>query len=472
MTDDLTARLERALHAQEQHERDLQPDAVTLADLHARVARVRRGRTVSFAAVAAAAVAVLGVAGWFGLQDRTTPEPAHTPTPSVSATPSPSPSPEPSAAASAPAAPLEPVSLPGLPPMFKAPEGLLEQTGPGWFLMVYSAVTLEEPLPGDEQRDVLVLSAPTGELYHLLDLDESVNLLRWDTARTARLEVDLDVPGTQLATLDLVTGQLTRDDRLAGFAELVGTSGADEVWLTPGYQGEQGTLHVLPPTGDPRTLPARMSFAHVSPDGRTVVGSGDGHPIEALDLATGRRTAMATPAGQKCDVVDWIDATGVMATCVDTPPVPLLERWNYDEHGGQVVRLDATGGPVQTLTTLRSDGVVPLGGERVRDGVLVTIAGAQLSSTPDGCYDLCSGGAYLWQGGDVRPVQPAQELDGEVCEGRAASTGLLLRTAVDCYEWVGDQWWLVDEATGATRLVGPAVPDELRLVPVRLVERD
>ncbi|ADG76574.1 hypothetical protein Cfla_3706 [Cellulomonas flavigena DSM 20109] len=468
MTDDLTARLERALHVQEHHERDLQPDPATLAGLHARVARVRRGRTVSWAAVAAAAVGVLGVGGWFGLQDRTTPEPADPPTPTVSATPSPTP--EPSAVASAPAAPLVPVTLPGMPPMYEPPEGLLEQTGPGWFLTLYTS-TLYEPLPGDGQRNALVLSAPTGELYHLADLGGYTRLLRWDTPGTARLEINHDGAGGRLVTVDLTTGGLTYDDRVPDGAEWLGTAGADELWLAQGLQGSQGTLYVLPPDGPVRSVPTRLDRAVVSPDGRTILGRPSGEPIEALDVATGRHTAVPSPAGQSCDIVDWIDATGVMAACVDTPPEPLEERWNYDEHDGQVVRLDATGGPAQTLTTLRADGVVPAAGAHVRDGVLVTTAYPQLSSTPDSCYDVCVGGAYLWDGGDVRPVVPAQDLGGDVCEVHAASTGLLLRTGAQCYEWVGDQWWLVDEATGAARLVGPVVGDELGLAPVWVVER-
>lgn len=471
MTDDLTGRLERTLSTQEQHEGDLQPDAAALADVRAAVARGRRARTTQHAAVAAAVVAVVGVAGWLGLQGRTTPQPAVTPTPSptvsVTATPAPTPTPTPEAQASAP--PPEPVALPGLPPMYRAPDGLLDQVGPGWYLAQYGS-SLYEPHPGDGERVSFVAVAPTGELYHLLDVaSRSVAPVRWSAPGTARVVTDNPQgAGSRAATVDLRTGEVVVDERVPANAEWVGTAGADEVWLTAAASdgSTQGTLHVVPPDGPVRDLATSLSFAAVSPDGRTVAGVGGyfaDAPAESVDLATGRRTTLLTPPGQTCDAVAWLDAGGVMATCADRQPPDHMARWNLDEHGGQVVRLDAAGGPVQVLTTLRADGVALWRGEHVRDGVVVATAVPVLSSTPDDCYDFCYGGAYLWAGGDVRPATSA-DLGDDVCEVRAGGAGLLLRTGSLCYEETGrNQWWLVDEATGAARLVAPAVDSELGL---------
>ncbi|GIG40907.1 hypothetical protein [Cellulomonas phragmiteti] len=468
-TDDLTARLERALGLQEQHEGDVRPDAAALADLHDRVARGRRGRLASHAAVAAAVVGVLGVAGWFGLQARTVPQPAHTPTPSVTAAPTPAPTPAPSAVASA--APLEPVALPGLPPMFRAPEGLLEQTGPGWFLLAYAS-GLYEPPAGDGERHALVVSAPTGELYHLLDVAPGgVTPVRWSAPGTARAVVWDGQGESRVGTVDLRTGDVVVDDRLPASAEWVGMSGADELWLAASWDdATDGTLHVLPAQGPGRRLDVALWSATVAPDGRTVVGAGPGGVVEAVDVATGRRTTPATPPGQTCHVVGWLDATGVMASCVDPQPDPPTSRWNHDEHGGQVVRLDVTGGPARTLTTLGPDGVVPWTGQHVRDGVLVASSAPLLSSTD--CYEFCYGGAYLWTGSDVREVTTSVDLGDDVCEVRAGGAGLLLRTGDLCYEeTTGSQWWTVEEATGATRLVGPAVESDLGIGAYAAVER-
>ena len=472
MTDDLTARLERALHVQEQHERDLQPDAATLADLHARVGRQRRARTASVVAVAAASALVVGVAGWFALQDRGEPVPAQTPTPTVEPTPAPSspssPTPE------ADAAPPVPVELPGLPPMLEAPDGILDTTGPGWFLAFYVS-GLYEPPAGDGERRTLALSAPTGELYHLTDLEGGVTPVRWsdpDRARVAVAPVWPEEGTLRVGWVDLRTGAFTVDDRAPVDVAWVGMAGDDEVWFDEAIEGPS-TLHVVPPSGAPRTISATLlPPVDISPDGRTVVGRADhaGTAVVAVDLATGRVTTVPEPAGQVCHRAAWIDATGVLASCVDRQGTEGWQRWNYDEHGGQVVRLDVTGKAPQTLTTLRADGVVPWYGRWLRDGVVVTSSAPLLSSSD--CYDFCYGGAFLWESGEARPVTTSVELGDEICEVDVATGGLLLRTGDLCYEeTTGNQWWLVDEATGVTRNVAPAVDSDLGIGARNVFER-
>lgn len=470
MTDDLTARLERTLVAQERHEADAHPSPELLTDLHARIGRGRRRRSASHAAVAAAVAGLVGVAGWFGLQHRTTPEPAHTPAPTVTHAPTPAPSPTPSAQATAP--PIEPVSLPGLPPMYRAPEGVLEQAGPGWFVAAYAS-GLYEPPSGDGERRSLVLSAPTGELYHLVDVTtHEARPVHWPRPDTVRALV-WDAQGVaSVGSVDLRTGDVTVDDRLPTGLKWVGTSGVDELWLgTTWDEGVDGTLYVIPPDGPVREVPVPLRDATPSPDGRTVVGAGPDQVPVAVDVVTGRRTTLTLPEGQSCVVTAWLDRTGLLASCVDVPADPSAVPWYYDEHGGQVVRLDAAGGTPRTLGGIGATGVVPWQGEHVRDGVVVATRAPLLSSSGD-CYDFCYGGAYLWTGGSATVVPGPPDLVDDVCEVAAGGDGVLLRTGDLCYEeTTGNQWWSVDEATGVTRLVAPAVDSDLGIGAFAVVER-
>ena len=487
MTDDLGARLERAVKLQEAAESGRQPDAAVLQDLHARVARARRGRTASYAAVAAAAAAVVGVAGWFGLQDRTVPLPAHTPTstPTPAPTEGPAARPTPTPSAGAGTAPRDTVSYPGMPPMLRAPDGILDQAGPGWFVVSY-VTGLPEPSAGAVDGQHLVLSAPTGELYHLLDVTaHHVTPVSWPRAGVIRAVVsERDASTSSAAWVDLRTGEVTVDDRLPAGVQWIGRSGDDEVWLsahTEVDEGADGTptprvadgtaLHIGPADGDVRTLPVPIWDAVLAPDGRTVVGGGPDVRRVAVDVVTGRQTTLALPAGQRCTVTAWLDTTGVLASCSDTAPDGVADPWYLDEHGGQVVRLDATGGAPRTLAAIDSAGIVPWRGEYLRDGVVVTTAAPLLSSSGD-CFDFCYGGAYLWQSGDAHAVSTAVDLVDDVCRVGVGGDGLLLWTADLCYEMsTGGRWWTVDEATGATRLVAPAGDPDLGTSADAAVER-
>lgn len=477
MSDDLTARLERALLRQEKNEGDLQPEPAALADLHARVGRGRRHRTFSQVAAVTAAVVVLGGAGWFVSQERQTPEPALTPTPSPSSTVTPTPTP--SAGATTP--PPEPVQLPGLPPMLRAPEGVLEQTGPGWFVAAYASGRYE-PSAGDGQRRTLALSAPTGELYHLTDLTtHDVHPVRWHRADVVRAMVGDGQGAAAVGSVDLLTGEVTVDERLPRGITWVGTSGTsgtEELWLHATWQqgadgtpDVDGTLYVVPEEGPVREVPVPLADGSASPDGTRVAGQGVGQVPVAVDVATGRVTELQVPPGQTCTVTAWLDATGLLASCVDVQPDPPTGPWYHDEHAGRTVRLDTDGGAPQTLASVTGDGVVPHRGRHVRDGVVVTTRAPVLSTDAD-CYEFCYGGAYLWADGAVREVTRSAEVVDDVCEVEVASSSLLLRTGDVCYEeTTGNQWWAVDEATGATRLVAPAVRSELGIGAFTVVER-
>lgn len=470
MTDDLTARLERALHVQEQQEAGLHPDAAAVADLHARVARGRRGRATSYAAVAAAVAGVIGVAGWFGLPDRTAPQPAETETPSPTAPASPTPEPSPTPDAQVTTAPApEPVSLPGLPPMLRAPEGILDGTGKGWFVVSYASGLYEVP-PGDGERRTLALSAPTGELFHLTDVTtHGVTPVRWSDTGTVRAAA-WDAQGRWAASVDLRTGEVTVDPRLPAGSTWVGMAGDDELWVVFRPPGVGNDLHVVPPDGEVRVLPVGLTRRLVlGPDGRTLAGATADGTLETVDVVTGDGTPLAQPPGQDCTLVGWLDRTGVMAVCVDSAPPNGAGYWYWDQHGGQVVRLDVTGGAPQRLAPTDTDGVVPWIGAYVRDGVVLTTAAPLLSGSGD-CYDFCYGDAYLWSDGQADPLTLDEE--DRVCGARTSGGGLLLRTGDLCYEEAtGAQWWLVDETTRAARLVAPAVESDLGLGAQEVVER-
>lgn len=468
MSGDLSARLDAALRRQEQHEADTRADAATLADLHARVARVRRGRGVSYAAVAAVLVGVLGVAGWFGLRADPVPLPAHTPTPSptASATPAvttpaaPSPEPEPTPTST-------PVAVAGMPPLLSLPEGALDTAGPGWSLVTYAPLVYDGP-----ERTVLVLSAPTGELYFLRDDDRRIDVVRWDGGRTARASTWQQGRGTIAGDFDLLTGELVEDSRVPAASQRVALlPGGDELWLT-----ESHVLRLVPRTGEPRRVTTTTvgSEVLVSPDGARAVVEPSGSATPAvLDLATGAQTPLSIPDGRSCWTVGWLDATSVLATCRDDYELT-SSRVFLDQVNARVVRFDALTGRSQTVRNVGpSDDLVPAPrGRWLGDGTLV-VERAPLTRAYDDCFDVCWSGAYLWSGDTMTPVPTATALPDETCEAWPGGDGLFVRTGESgCYEPAGSstQLWTVDPSTGAVRSVGPTLGEAGALGAYRVVE--
>jgi hypothetical protein len=473
MTDDLMTQLERAAAAQEEHHRDLQPEAARLTAMHSAVRRRRAVRVVQHGSVAAAVVGVLAVGGWFGL--RTVPaEPAVTPSPSVQPTSGPTPSPVASAV-------LVPVERAGLPPMDELPDGVPAATGPGWFVVAYGD-PFYQALDGGPTSTTLALSAPTGELYHLVDVPAFVSVARWVDPFTVRAAVTLPGgPERRVATIDLRTGDVVLDDRVEGPAELVGTAGQEEVWETS-EDGGDTELRILPLHGEGRSLAGPPGAELISPDGRAVTWrrAPDGGSLPVLDLVTGTVTRVDLPAEQECVIASWFDATGVLATCVD--------RWQdstdtpfYDQLHGRLVRVDTTGGPVEDLAPITGEGLVPYEASYVSDGV-VAVVGQELLSTSGDCYQWCTGGTHLWsrdsvvrvgadlETGDGVRADPAAD---QICEARPGGDGLLLRVGTCFWEIHRQQWWTLDSRTGAARLVAPQVSAEVdvQLQPASLVER-
>lgn len=451
MTDDVVTRMEQAATAQESWHADLQPSELVLARMQAGVRRRRATRLAQQGAVAAAVVAVAAVGVWAGLRPDAVPPADPTPAPSSAATPTTS------------ATPLERVDLPGLPAMHRLPDGLLDTTGPGWFVVAYG-----DPLNDgvDPTSTTLALSAPTGELYHLVDVEDLVVVERWVDATTVRARVG--GPERQVvADVDLRTGEVVVDQRVPQAAELVGTVGDDDVRVQRGLG--VGVAYVVPRHGDAREVPLPFADGILSPDGTLLASSSE---PQVVDLATGAVARPATPAGRTCDVTSWLDATGLLAMCSDAPPTS-GEPAYYDRLGARLVRLDTAGGAPQDLAPVTGDGLVPYVGAWVRDGVAAVVGIERLSTSGD-CYDACTGGTYLWSAAGAQRVGQELETDGDqVCEAAPGGDGLLLRVGTCFFEIHRSQWWTLDPATGATRLVAPqAATDDGPLVqPASVAER-
>ncbi|MDQ0425349.1 MULTISPECIES: hypothetical protein [Cellulomonas] len=467
MSGDLSARLDAALRRQEQHEEGTRPDAATLADLHARVARARRGRAVSYAAVAAAAAGLLGVAGWFGLHRAPAPQPAHTPTPTSTATPSPTPSPSGDAAPTAPAAPEVPlveVERTGAPVLHALPPGVLEAATTGWTLAQYG------PVDQVGLRDVaglLALLSPTGTAYLVADLDvPGLWVVGWEPGSTVATVVipTSDRLGYERGRIDLLTGAVTREP--AGLGTLgdadayVGLrdDGAELWWTTVAdYRLELVAVTVGRPVGSlgVRVRSGEHRGATMSPDGRRLalptfserydaLGGYLGDSTLLVDLHTGATSDLLLDqdAGE-CAVVTWTDARTVLASCSrhadvadpDSDAADVLATWWAEVTlDGDVRVLDAPGGA----------------------GTAATSGGRTVVVLPAG-----EGGGVVvkpWQPG-TGPGPVAVSLDGPrvALAVHAAGAGrVAVQLGIAPEDPAPVELWLLDATTGGTVLVGPA----------------
>lgn len=464
MTDDLTARLERALHVQEQHETDLRPDAAALADLHARVARGRRGRTTAYAAVAAAVVGVVGVAGWFGLQHRTAPEPAGTPTPTVSpARPSPSSGPT---AVTPDAASLVVVDRPGAPLLHALPPGVLESASTGWVLAGYGPVDQDPDRPG-----LVVLLSPTGVAYLVTDLATSdVAIVDWEPGADTALVVvpQPEGPYQQRGVLDPRTGTVTADP--AGLGDVGGADSyvgrrddGAELWWVNGPDGDLALqalldgqverLGVTVPSGEHRGAvlsPDRKRLALVDPsDEGDAGGAYLGDASRVVDLRTGATAEVPLdPDGGHCRAMDWVDARTLLASCVEYATVA-----DPDDSVADVLRSWHTEASIDgDVATYASDasGEVAVGGA----GSDVVVVGPL---SDDGSGPSRGATTRLWvPGAGPGPVTAALDIPQSALEARRGGPSTVVATMGTSPE---DPWpvelWSLDARSGAVVLIGP-----------------
>ena len=231
--------------------------------------------------------------------------------------------------------------IPGLPPTRALPPGLLEQTTPGWVLTIYRS----EPAGVEEATGVdslppavahtVVLVSPSGERYRVADLphDMGVSLLRW-TAGSSTAVVTVDWSGdlgkgsSTAAVLDLVTGEITWTElpfdaldaytpqyigEAADGAELWADGASTDATVSQVYRVTDDGAQELGLVGDEWLLdPSRRwlaADANIDLDTNTV---------HLIDVIGGEHVEHDFGvAGQRCDVVGWLDPGQLLAFCVD-----------------------------------------------------------------------------------------------------------------------------------------------------------
>lgn len=324
----------------------------------------------------------------------------------------------------------------GLPPTVPLPSGVLEQAGPGWVLGLYQPDTDAAYATGDAVvppvRQTVVLAAPDGTVYRVVDLDltadlppgaayRSVRLLDWRPGATTALVQAWTMPiglgedqgdasvYTPLYDLDLSTGALTLspDDlgRPAGPAEgtvpfAATVAQGHPVWVVPSSSGAR-----LEYQGRSTDLPPGNGGYLVSPDGSSLLTGG-----AVVDLAT--MTVVDTlpaegPAGQ-CLPLSWWSADEVLARCSDGDPYADSGR---GESRWTSFRVGELGGAGTVVRQAVDDPLPDAGGALLADH-FVAFAG----------HDIAHGsevGLWTLADGDLSVLAPAADSAGWALMGPA-----------------------------------------------------
>ncbi|NYD86625.1 hypothetical protein [Cellulomonas oligotrophica] len=271
-----------------------------------------------------------------------------------------------------------------MPPLYEAPPGLLDRTGPGWTLAVGGGAGDDEGPAGS-----VAVIAPDGTGYLVVDLERPVDLAAWSGGSTAVVTVDLaDGRTGVLATLDLLSGRVVLDDRdVDDLLELAGVAAdGSQVWTAS--EGEGVVLQVVRDDAVQVVAGPLRPGAHgtISPDGRRAVlaEQQDGRRIVVSDLVTGATREVRVDLDQQaCSAAGWWDATTVAAVCWNT----LYGQPEDDEQGvSRVVLVDVDGTGEQRVLDEISLGepapvsdVVNVGGDHV---VVATTGGDETGAAP------------------------------------------------------------------------------------------
>ena len=223
---------------------------------------------------------------------------------------------------------------PTLPDALPLPEGIWEQTGPGWVLATYRPsyttwheyeVTSEVP---ESAKFVIYLMSPEGQRYQVLELDSdrSITLLSW-TAGESRAIVEEQVgPGggvweVAYEYLDLTTGEATPFQAPSSWLVVkVATSDSVRIWgdqaANMGYIEREGEFTPLAEGW----LPAGQAL---SPDGEWIAvhgigieGGGLPVPIGAARISTGEITSFPElDSLGYCSFHGWADSGALLVSC-------------------------------------------------------------------------------------------------------------------------------------------------------------
>jgi len=435
--------------------------------------RIRRGRairTARTACVAVVAVGILGAGGW-GLRDlferpdiANPPEPSASVSPTSSSTPSMTPSPEPSTGPDGRALPGFVTKAVGLPDALPLPDGLLEQTGPGWVLATYApeyfAAGSSTATTDVITAEVLYLIDPSGTRYQVLELDTATTvhpanttsigtrLLSWEPGSTTALvqqdvitrdsQMSGSVPGDP-ARLDLVTGALSPAFAAPGPDYVYLTSANGRHLWAKSYDAKGTTfddaLVVTDAAGRHNVNVGEIiEQVQVSPEGNLAIAG-----KRVVDLDTG--AIVGTLAGQTasgwCEPVSWWTADSILALCHDRDPLsadtsylemnPRLVSFTLSQLAtgrGTVVRTLALGDvePWSLMSTFVADRVVAFAGTALDTGI-----------GPNS--DACATGAYLLRDGAIERM-PASDLPPEqvsnIFEPRAVGRTVLVEGYGSC----------------------------------------
>lgn len=369
----------------------LAPAADELAGVRSRVRRGRTVRHVREVAVAIPVVAALVVAGWFGIDRLTQTPPAEEtptpvqPTPDETSTPSPTSTPTPEETEPALG---DPIDEPGVPTYYAMPDGLLDSVGPGWVLASYAPRGIDGP----PTAEVLLAVSPEGQRFAVARFEipagdgwvEHVPVA-WDGGPTAVVQVVQHV---------LAGGSETTD--ATGYVDLDLASGS----LGGAAEPDLGAVDGYAPA--------------VGPDGRSVTSQAAYADRYTLDPGEpdSREVAYGVPGGL-CSAVGWLDATSLLADCIDEGaladdgvPAPDARHVLY--------RVEVDGGSPQQLADLPADGPFPssFGGVWVRDGV---VAFSSVEAPVRGCWT----GVDAWVDGAIQPVQRPSERGENIFVTRA-----------------------------------------------------
>ena len=418
----------------------LTPSETRLTAVKSLVRRRRASRRTLQAIAVVSVVAVVLTGAWFGLGHRDGPAPAITPTPT--ATPSPSQSPL-----------GDPVTEPGFPPYYPMPDGLLQETGPGWVLATYmpwlrsTANSREQRVPRDE---AVFLVSPDGTNYLVLRLNP-VELTPWGLtpavlglrswragATTAVIQqsplVEHSEPGS-LLTIDLLTGALRpfNGDLEPDRGELLG------------FRSE--------PVPSPD---ARFAFTF------------DGEVIDTETGALVGSFADAMTSG-RCNPVSWWTPDSLLALCHDayetsdaSPGPSLLElharlvSFNTEQlvlGQGTVVHELEPGDPIPFAD----------GGAWVADGTIV-VQGVMLTEESPVEFDACADGAYLFRGESFQRLAASDAYPGRrnnIFESQVSGGRVYVEASRGCSSELGPTTVAsFDIETGETvQLLGPPSDD-------------
>lgn len=475
MKDDLTARLRAAETSVEQQLRGEDNELGLVSVLSAEVRRRRARRSVTTTVGVAAAAVLLVAVPVLALQQPATPPPASPPTvspvPEVTTPPPPSPDPSPTGPVAPPpesSPPLEPVTVEGAPTMYRMPDGLLEDAGPGWVLLQYQAYAVysdDGTTELEPSKTIVVVADPAGTRYLVTeDAPYNIRVVDWRAGELTAV-IELADP-SQRAILDLRTGDIRAEP--AGLTDVHEFAGrrADgaELWWIFGPEPAMFRLVALTGTGveDVAEWPSEDSAiqgAILDGDGRTMVtslwgdyfddrGGTSRDTVRLVQLDDGTVTdVLAGPEGWACSPLGWRDRTTLLTACIDDPVT------GGAEPGRQVVvAVDTEGGSApQVIAEPTEAEAVPIYHGVTTDAGVVLAVTAPSENGPR--IEL-----WVWRGSEMTPLwQPEVPVDPRslVSVEPGGEDRVLVALGPVPTFLGGSEVWSVDTNTGAAVLLGP-----------------